>query len=628
VLRHRRHERGNVTVTRPRSDGNKPAEELPRPEYPRPQLRRDRWINLNGRWRFAFDDADVGRAARWQDVAAATLDKGDGPFTETIVVPFCVQSPLSGIGDPCFHDLVWYARTFESPPRAPGERAVLHFGAVDYRADVWVNGRLVARHEGGHTPFSADVTAALGPASNAIVVRAEDPGADPTIPRGKQDWKEQPSHIFYSRTTGIWQTVWLETVDQLHIDGLRLTPDVDRAALEITVQLRGWEPDTRLRVVAEIDDRRAGATSFVASRPESSIKLELAEAPLTLWSPHQPALYDLTVEVLDAEGQRRDLVTTYFGMRKIEVVGDELRLNGRPIFLRLVLDQGYWSDGLLTAPTDAALRRDIELAIEMGFNGARKHQKIEDPRWLYWADRLGFLVWGEMANAHKLSAGSIMRTTQEWTEAITRDYNHPSVIAWVPINESNGCRLLRSDERTPVGPFAAHFATAMYHLTRGLDATRPALSNDGWEHTRSDFCTVHDYGDSAAIARRVSSLAELFRPLPSARPLYADGFDYRGEPILITEYGGIFQAVGVEGFGYLVARDNEDFVQQLAALTGTLLESTLVSGFCYTQLADVEHEQNGLLTADRRPKVAPQRIKAIIGARSVRERIVRVDGDA
>jgi beta-galactosidase/beta-glucuronidase len=310
----------------------------PRPEYPRPQLGRDRWCNLNGTWRFAFDDNDSGRARGWHHPRAPGPDNGEGPLTGQIVVPFCPQSPLSGIGDPSFHDIVWYARAFTAPQRSDQERVVLHFGAVDYRAAVWVNGQLVATHEGGHTPFSADITNTLLTSANVLVVRAEDPGGDPTIPSGKQDWHQHPSHTFYSRTTGIWQTVWLEVVDSTHVSDLRLTPDLDAAALRAVVRLGGWEPGTRVRLVATREGQLAGAATVAAATDEARATVHLTDTPLALWSPERPALYDLSVEVVDAAGKVRDRVTSYFGMRQVDVAGDRLLLNGEPIFLRLVLD--------------------------------------------------------------------------------------------------------------------------------------------------------------------------------------------------------------------------------------------------------------------------------------------------
>jgi beta-galactosidase/beta-glucuronidase len=582
----------------------------PRPEYPTPQLRRERWHNLNGVWRFAFDDDDSGRASGWQSLQARELD-GGGPLRRKIIVPFCAQSTLSGIGDPSFHDVAWYGRTFESPQLAESERLVLHFGAVDYRADVWLNGQLVVSHEGGHTPFSVDITDSLRATANALVVRAEDPGCDPSIPRGKQDWHQQPSSIFYNRTTGIWQTVWLEIVDHVHVRDLRLTPCVDSAALEAVIGLAGWQPGTHVSIVATIAGRVAGTTTVAATSSNVKLALSLAGTPLELWSPEHPALYDLTITVRDSAGLVRDRLTSYLGVREIDVVGDQLLLNHEQIFLRLVLDQGYWPDGLLTAPTDEALRRDIELALAMGFNGARKHQKVEDPRWLYWADRLGFLVWGEMPNAHHFSPDSVQRTTREWSEVVLRDYNHPCLIAWVPINESAGCRTLDDDRRTWVGPFQEGFAAAMYFLTKALDPTRPSVSNDGWEHTHSDLCTVHDYRDAEALTRRFSSHDTLLEPPERTPPVYVDGRGYGGEPVLVTEYGGIFIATRVEGLDYAVVEDEQQFERRLKELTTTLVTSPVVGGFCYTQLADVEHERNGLLTADRKPKIDIARIRAI-----------------
>jgi beta-galactosidase/beta-glucuronidase len=585
----------------------------PRPEYPRPQLSRERWINLNGVWRFAFDDSDRGRSEMWAATSAGAIEAGEGPLHDSIVVPFCPQAPLSGIDDASFHDVAWYGRTFDTPSRRGRDRVVLHCGAIDYRADVWINGALVASHEGGHTPFSADVTNALSTATNTLVVRVEDPGSDPGIPRGKQDWLEQHSHIFYRRTTGIWQTVWLEIVDELHVDSLRLTPNVSAARLDVVVRLVGWQPGTRLRVVAELDGRQAGATSAAAEGAESSVALPLDRVPLRVWSPRDPALYDLRIELLDDAGETRDVVTSYFGMRTIEASGGRVLLNGDPLYLRLVLDQGYWPDGLLTAPSDAALRADIECALEMGFNGARKHQKVEDPRWLYWADRLGFLVWGEMANAHALSPRSIARTTREWIDVVARDFNHPCVIAWVPINESMGCRLLGPDGRRRIGPFAAHYATALYHLTKALDTTRLVLSNDGWEHTHSDLCTVHDYSDPETLTRRLASLDRLLPPI-SVPPVYAAGFAYGGEPVVLSEFAGIFRAVEVDGFDYAVAVDDLDLDRLAERFVTAALASPILSGFCYTQLTDVDQEQNGLLTADRRPKLPLSRIRSIVAA--------------
>ena len=590
---------------------------VPRPEYPRPQLRRRAWTNLNGRWRFAFDDGDVGLAEGWQGVAAAGLE--GHPFGLDITVPYCYQAELSGIGETDFHDVVWYARAFEHAPAGEDERLLLHFGAVDYRATAWVNGAHVASHEGGHTPFSADVTfALLEEGENVLVVRAEDPSRDATIPRGKQYWKEESEGIFYTRTTGIWQTVWLEPVSRRRVGSLRLTPDVDEASLDVEARMEGFGPGMALRMVVsfegnEVLDDRVAVTSPVVRRRLPLIRP--GEAPDTphlsrwpsakLWSPEEPNLYDLRLELLDADGGTLDAVESYFGVRKVEARDGEVFLNNRPYYQRLVLDQGYFPGGILTAPTDGDLRRDIELAKTMGFNGARKHQKVEDPRWLFWADTLGLLVWGEMANAYQYSEDYVRRITAEWQEAVRRDYNHPSVVTWVPMNESWGVPNLGTD------PAQREHLLALYHLTRSLDGTRPVVSNDGWEHALTDLCNIHDYRDAEALAKTYTTPESSVSATPAGRRIYAPAHGYRGEPILVTEFGGIAFAGEEEGWGYSTVTNAEDFLGRYEAMIEALLACDPVRGFCYTQLTDVEQEVNGLLTYDRKPKADLEKVREI-----------------
>ncbi len=595
-------------------------EALPRPEYPRPQFRREAWINLNGEWRFAFDDQDAGLAEGWQNLTPENLHSGAAPFDRRIVVPFCYQSKLSGIGETAFHDVVWYARAFEYAPDLNG-RLLLHFGAVDYRATVWVNGIHVASHEGGHTPFSADVTQALIEGGNVVVVRAEDPSRDVTIPRGKQYWKEKSEGIFYTRTTGIWQTVWLEPVNRRRIETLRLTPDVDASSVELEVSVGGYQPEMSLRVAVEFGGKPVLGDTIGLPSPlvERSLPLlrpgdapdtpHLSEWPSpALWSPEDPNLYDLRLELLDAGGGVLDTVESYFGMRKIEVQGGKVFLNGRPLYQRLVLDQGYFPEGILTAPTDEDLRKDVELAKEMGFHGARKHQKIEDPRYLFWADTLGLLVWGEMANAYQYSADYVRRITAEWQEAVTRDYNHPCIVAWVPMNESWGVpNLGHESEQT-------EHLLALYHLTRSLDPTRPVVSNDGWEHALTDLCTIHDYRDAEALEESYRTPESAIVAEPANRPVYVPGHAYKGEPILVTEFGGIAFSgaeAGAEGWGYSTVTGAEEFLERYESMIQALLRSGPVQGFCYTQLTDVEQETNGLLTYDRKPKAELKKIYKI-----------------
>jgi beta-galactosidase/beta-glucuronidase len=592
---------------------------VPRPEYPRPQLRRQDWTNLNGEWSFAFDDPDAGLANGWQNTDVAALRSNDSPFDRKITVPFCYQSKLSSIGDTAFHDIVWYARTFESPSLGD-ERLLLHFGAVDYRAAVWVNGTQVATHEGGHTPFSADVTHALAgdAGNNILVVRAEDPSRDVTIPRGKQYWKERSEGIFYTRTTGIWQTVWLEPVNRSRIDSIRLTPDVDAGSIEVAISIEGTEPEMSLRATVEFDGDQVLEDIFSvrSSLVERTLPLlRRGDAPDTshladwpgpaLWSPEHPNLYDLQLELLDPDDEVLDRVDSYFGMRKIEAKDGKVLLNDRPLYQRLVLDQGYFPQGILTAPTDEDLRRDVELAKEMGFNGARKHQKVEDPRWLFWADTLGFLVWGEMANAYQYSPAYVRRLTAEWQEAVIRDYNHPCIVAWVPMNESWGVPNLASDRSK------TEHLLALYHLTRSLDPTRSVVSNDGWEHAITDLCTIHDYRDAEALAKSYATPESAVAAEPADRPVYVPGYAYRGEPILITEFGGIAYSGDEEGWGYSTVAGGDEFLERYEALIAALLRCQPVQGFCYTQLTDVEQEVNGLLTYDRKPKANLDLIREI-----------------
>lgn len=590
--------------------------ELPRPEYPRPRLRRDRWHNLNGQWAFAFDDGDTGRAAGWHRVTGPDLAAGTGPFDLAITVPYCHQAKLSGIGErarasatPRRTDIVWYARDFTPPPLAVGERLLLHFGAVDYRATVWVNGTQVAEHVGGHTPFSADITDTLAPGAAAtVVVRAEDPVGDLTVPRGKQYWREKSDGIFYTPTTGIWQTVWLEPVAARRIADLRTTPDLDNRCVVAEVALAGdgtgLTAEFEVHFAGELVRRErvdvTGATVTahltLAAADALPVDARLGKwAGIHLWSPEQPHLYDLRVVLRDPDGGEVDAVDSYVGMRKVAIVDGQWQLNGRRYYQRLVLDQGYFPDGLLTAPTDGDLRRDIELARQLGFNGARKHQKVEDPRYLYWADKLGFLVWDEMPSGYAYTRDYVARITAEWQEVLRRDHSHPCVVTWVPMNESWGVPALATDPRQ-----RAHLRT-LYHLTHALDGTRPVVSNDGWEHADTDLVTLHDYRAPEALAATYADRHVAVTTAPHGHPTFVTGAADQGQPILLTEFGGLALAAD-RGWGYHTVGDGDQLLDGYAALVDALLGTPSIQGFCYTQLTDVEQETNGLLTYDRRPK--------------------------
>lgn len=503
------------------------------------------------------------------------------------MVPFCPESRLSGIGEQP-GDVVWYRRRFRV---AQADCQYLHFGAVDYRAAVWVNGIEVGRHEGGHTSFSIDIAHAVHGGENVLVVRADDPMSDKTIPRGKQYWKAMPEAIFYTPTTGIWQTVWLEPLPKRHIRGLDLTVDSDVGTVDFDVAAEG-----NLELVASLDGEVVARWSGPAG------KGRLRPDKIVAWRPESPRLYDLLVRLFDPAGQETDRVESYFGMRKVGTANGRFLLNGEPYVQRLVLDQGYFPGGLLTAASDTELRRDIELAKAYGFNGARKHQKIEDRRWLYWADVLGFLVWYEMPSFYEHSPAAETRLSAEWMEAVLRDRGHPSIVAWAPANESFG--LQQVDDAT-----RARFLVELYELTHRLDATRPVISNDGWEHALTDLCTLHDYAPPAELQRRYRSLQTTLDPSARPHPPYLPDFGYRGEPILVSEFGGL--KLGADGWGYVEVANHDEFLDIYRGLINALMDRGPVEGFCYTQLTDVEQERNGLLTADRAPKLDPALLQPI-----------------
>ena len=568
--------------------------------YPRPQLVRERWLNLNGAWRFVYDDER--RYTQPSDIDSWPL---------TIQVPFPPESKASGIGDRGFHSACWYEREFELA--ADGGRLILHFGAVDYAAKVWVNDRLVAVHSGGHTPFSADITSALKQrGTQKVTVLAEDDPHDLTKPRGKQDWQLEPHAMWYPRTTGIWQTVWVERVARTYVRKIRWTPHLEGFAFTFEARIEG-EPadDLTLELTLQHGSRVFARDRYGVIDNEVDRKIILSDPGIDdfrnelLWSPERPTLLDATIRLMQGDTVI-DEAKSYTALRSVTISRDRFMLNGKPYLLRLVLDQGYWPDTLMTAPDDAALRRDVELAKAMGFNGVRKHQKIESPRYLYWADRLGLLVWEEMPSAYRFTRSAIKRTVQEWTEAIERDYSHPCIIVWVPFNESWGVPELPS-----VGQHR-EAVQALYHLTKTLDATRPVIGNDGWESTATDIIGIHDYDSNAEhITQRYGAEmdpAQLFdRRRPGGRVLTLDGYPHRGQPIVLSEFGGIAflaeRARGSKGWGYTNTATKEEFSALFKALMEAVIMSPLFSGFCYTQFADTFQEKNGLLTADRKPKL-------------------------
>jgi beta-galactosidase/beta-glucuronidase len=586
-----------------------------RNEYPRPQFVRKNWTNLNGQWDFTFDDDNQGISAGWF--------RGDVAFDKTITVPYVYQSELSGINDRTPHDVVWYKREFEVDFNTTQEDVILHFGAVDYEADIYVNGEHVLHHIGGHTSFEADVTPFLKPSeTNTLVVRAFDPHTDESIPRGKQIWEEESVSIWYTNSTGIWQPVWLEVVDKVRLNTVRLTPRYDEGQVRIEAFASRIVPNLRIAYDITFKDQpvASGSLNFVKNRLDFSVDLLQEYIFRTnyhndgwTWTPENPNLFDITFRLVVDETVH-DEVETYFGLRKIHQEKGMVYLNNRPYYQKLVLDQGYWPTGLMTAPTDDDLIKDIELAKEMGFNGCRKHQKTEDPRFLYHADRLGYLVWGECAAPTIYNNDAVSRLMHEWTEIVERDYNHPSIVTWVPINESWGVPNISQDRQQQ------HFSQTMYHFLHSLDTTRLVISNDGWALTETDITAIHNYNHGQKdevqkyefFKKTLATRDSILTLFPSPWPIYANGFESKGEPCLLTEFGGVgFDVSGQPGWGYTSVENEADYLEDYKRIMDAVYASEVLYGYCYTQLTDVEQEINGILTYDRQPKCDLAKIREI-----------------
>ena len=567
---------------------------VPRSEYPRPNFRRDNWLCLNGEWDFSIGEK--------------TLDR-------KIMVPYACETALSGIEDKGFHKTVWYRRKFTLPGEMGGKRILLHFGAVDYQCDVWVNGQYIRSHTGGQTSFEADITDAVDQTGdNTIELKAEDDYRDMEMPRGKQFWELNSRSIFYSRTTGIWQTVWLEAVDPLYLVSCHITPEFDRRAVRFEYQLS----ETAKGIAFDISFQGMAAANLTVA-PQSckgSVTIGLDQTGLQAWNfqedlawtPENPRLFDAKITVYGENGIT-DCVDTYFGMRKVGIENGRFMLNNREYYQKLVLDQGYWEQSLLTAPGDEDFIKDIQLTKAMGFNGVRKHQKVEDPRYLYHADRLGLLVWGEIGAAYVYSREYAHRIYSEWMEAVERDYNHPCIVAWTPLNESWGVQEIKVDR-----PQQAHCNALMY-MTKSIDSTRVVMDNDGWEHTCGDLLTIHDYSPSGEkLKKHFESMESILTMTPGGRSMFADGYDYRGQPILVTEFGGVKYAPESDlarSWGYCEENDLGAYTKKYAELTRAILDSPLIQGYCYTQLTDVENEENGLLTYHRNVKIPLDTIRKI-----------------
>lgn len=596
--------------------------------YPRPDFSRSslNWTSLNGPWNFYFDDKDIGLSESWQ------LNSPPKDSKRTIQVPYAFQAPASGINEQQAHEVLWYERVIKDirtdDETTKGNRLTVRFGAVDYDATIWVDGQYAGGHRGGHVPFDVDITNAITDGKDAkLTLRIRDSPYDLTQPRGKQYWGPEPENIFYTPSSGIWQNVWLESVPATRIgnssEGTVLrSNDIENGVLHASVAVVGRKAGSASTV--EIKASFGGATvrSIKGDLPKDreTVNLDLdlrldkagpdAKDPyqwrnnLALWSPENPQLYDLTISLYDSDGKVVDEVHTTTGMRSIDwSKGDStFRLNDKPIFQNLCLDQGYWPETLMTPPSADHLKRDIELSKAMGFNGCRKHQKVEDPIFLYWADKLGYLVWGEIANAYEFSQEYTERFNQEWTETVKRDINHPSVVAWTPVNESWAYKNLATniEERN-------HIRT-LFYLTKTLDPTRPINDNCGWEHVITDLTTFHEYADGPKVEEICATLpgivhrmtgetnnrAVFLQPIYGSGAVVLDGGSQHksGAPVICTEFGGVNIAPAKDGkkeggekaWGYTTASDPEDLLKRLEKLVFGVVKGRHCCGLVYTQL--------------------------------------------
>lgn len=554
---------------------------IPRPEYPRPQMERDAWMNLNGTWEFEFDPGCSGKER-------GVMSKPR--FEREIQVPFCPESRLSGIGDVDFHPAVWYRRTFSLTEDQCAGRVLLHFQAVDYASEVWINGESAGKHTGGYSSFAFDITSLVHTGENTLVLYAEDSTFHDPLPRGKQSMRYVSYGCSYTRTTGIWQTVWLEFVPETYIERLRLVPNAAASMLTVEATLNGNAAGRTLCAEAFYQGKSVGSASVLVGGKTASVCMKLDETHL--WAVGQPELYDLTVTL---SGESSDSVRSYFGLRDVTLHDGCVYINGEPVYQRMVLDQGFNPEGIYTAPSDEFLKKDIELSMSLGFNGARFHQRIFEERSYYWADKLGYIVWGEFPSwgIDTDSANGVKYFVREWTEVVQRDWNHPSLIGWCPFNET-----WSTQQDHAVIPTA-------YELTKALDPTRLVIDTSGGNHFTTDMYDIHDYEQNPDILREhYAKMAE---------GVTYEGITtfgkWQGEPFWVSEYGGAWWNPGAVGdsWGYgNRPKTPEEVVERYVGLTSVLLENPYICGFCYTQLTDVEQEQNGLVYYDRSPKFSEE----------------------
>lgn len=571
--------------------------------YPRPQLVRNNWQNLDGEWDFVFDDENIGEKEEYFN----KFPKG-----KKILVPFTYETELSGINDEKVHENIWYSNIIKL--NKDNQRKLIHFEGSDFITKVWVNGKFVGKNIGGYHRFSFDITEFIVEGNNNITIKVED-SLSKSQPRGKQRYIHENFKCWYVQTTGIWKTVWIETLPSDYITYIKNTPLYDEAKLELELntnisqeKVNEYEVETLIKFNDEVinvqrnklDDSVYKYSMNICKDDTSKIKE---------WSMDNPNLYDIVYR-LYKNAVLVDEVSSYFGVRKISIEGNKILLNNQELYLRMILDQGYWKESHLTPPSEDALLKDLEIVKRFGYNGIRKHQKIEDERFLYYCDKLGILVWSEMANCYDYNNKSIEYFTNEWIEVVKQNYNHPSIITWVPINESWGIKevVLNVNEQ--------NFANSLYYLTKAIDSTRPVISNDGWEHTISDIITIHDYKQDPNLLFSEyndpeKAILNNLKPYNTIHKLFSSGYSYNGQPVVMSEYGGI-SLNSEKGWFYGKHVANEDeFLERFEGITNAIKQTDYICGFCYTQLTDVQQEINGLVYENRENKFSEKAIKRI-----------------
>ncbi|MCI8352618.1 MAG: glycoside hydrolase family 2 [Clostridia bacterium] len=576
-------------------------------DYPRPQFVRKDWENLNGEWNFIFDDSNEGERKKYFL---------NFPNSNKIKVPFTYETKLSGLADESIHYIVWYNRKINiSKEIFQYKKVILNFEGSDYKTKIWINGNYIGENVGAYSRFSFDIEKYIIDGENDITVKVED-SLSKDQPRGKQRYKKENWKCWYIQTTGIWKTVWIEIVSKKYIKNVKITPKIEQVQLEIETNLSENDIENQnyyIETLISFDGQILNKTKEIINnnyyKSEMNIVAEEIQHIVKKWSMNAPNLYDITYR-LYCEDKVIDTVDSYFGIREISIKGNKIYLNEEELYLKLILDQGYWKESHLTPPNEQSLVSDIESVLALGYNGIRKHQKVEDERFLYWCDVKGVLVWSEMANCYSFNDKSLQNFTNEWIKVVKQNYNHPSIITWVPINESWGVPEVSTSKKQQ------DFINALYYLTKGIDDTRPVISNDGWEHTISDIITIHDYRQDDELLYQEYTDKEMkvlnnLKEYNGKHRLFSNRYKYEGQPVIISEYGGI-AINSEEGWGYgKQVKDEKELIERFTKLTKLIYNIPYICGYCYTQLTDVQQEVNGLMDPERNYKVQSNIIKNI-----------------